>query len=121
MAEIAQYNQDNLPMKDILSEIRDMVSREAQTRYDAERSESRRELLILRPEARVDLLLQEAAPDIVAETPPEAAGAAALEASLEGEVLRARLAELLGAGGLEALEGLIRKVVREALAEQGTP
>ncbi len=64
MNDVAQYSHENMPMKDILSEIREMVSREAQARYDRERTRTKRELLILRPEARIDLLLQEPAPEI---------------------------------------------------------
>jgi hypothetical protein len=115
MSEIAQYSHDNMPMSDILSEIRDMVRGEAQTRYDAERTEAKRELLILRPEARVDLLLQEAAP-----TPapaPQKVTAAELKASLEAEVFKARLRESFGISEPGELEELIRKVLREELGQ----
>jgi len=115
MTEVAQYSHDNMPMADILSEIRDMVSREAQTRYDEERSEAKRELLILRPEARVDLLLQEAAPDVVAPSAPKHVTAEALKASLEEEVFKAKLRESFGISEATELEDLIRKVLREEL------
>lgn len=117
MTEVAQYSHDNMPMADILSEIREMVSREAQARYDTERTVAKRELLILRPEARVDLLLQEPEPDIVVEPAPKRVSAEALKASLEVEVLKARLQEAIGVSDAEALEALIRKVVREELRD----
>ncbi len=123
MTEVAQYSHDNMPMADILSEIRAMVSREAQSRYDAERTVAKRELLILRPEARVDLLLQEAEPDIVVEATPKVEAKPAfkrvtakeLKASLEAEVFRAKLQETFGIADGDGLEDLIRKVLREEL------
>ena len=115
MTEVAQYSHDNMPMADILSEIRDMVSREAQTRYDTERTVAKRELLILRPEARVDLLLQESEPDIVVEPAPRRVTAAELKASLEAEVFRAKMQESFGISDAHELEDLIRKVLREEL------
>ena len=115
MSEVAQYNHDNMPMADILSEIRAMVRGEAQTRYNAERKEAKRELLILRPEARVDLLLQEAAPDIVAEPAPKKVTAKELKASLEEEVFKAKLRETFGISDGSELEDLIRKVLREEM------
>ena len=113
MTEVAQYSHDNMPMADILSEIREMVSREAQSRYDEERTEAKRELLILRPEARVDLLLQEPEPDIVVE--PKRVTAEELKASLEEEVFKAKLRESFGISEAAELEDLIRKVLREEL------
>ena len=115
MTEVAQYSHDNMPMADILSEIRDMVSREAQARYDTERTVAKRELLILRPEARVDLLLQEAEPDIVVEPAPKRVTAAELKASLEAEVFRAKMQESFGISDADELEDLIRKVLREEM------
>ena len=115
MTEVAQYSHDNMPMADILSEIREMVSREAQARYDTERTVAKRELLILRPEARVDLLLQEAEPDIVVEPAPKRVTAKALKASLEEEVFKAKLKESFGISEASELEELIRKVLREEL------
>ncbi|NOR64194.1 MAG: hypothetical protein GQ535_17120 [Rhodobacteraceae bacterium] len=115
MTEVAQYSHDNMPMADILAEIRDMVSREAQARYDTERTVAKRELLILRPEARVDLLLQEAAPDIVVEPEPKRVTAKELKASLEAEVFRAKLQESFGISDAGELEELIRKVLRQEL------
>ncbi len=129
MTEVVQYSHDNMPMADILSEIRAMVGREAQKRYDAERTVAKRELLILRPEARIDLLMQEPEPDIVVpaapapEMPPEIAAkpapnrvsAKALEASLEAEVFRAKLQDQFGIADAGELEDLIRKVLREEL------
>jgi len=113
MTEVAQYSHDNMPMADILSEIRAMVSREAQTRHNAERTVAKRELLILRPETRVDLLMQE--PDIVVAPAPKQITAAELKASLEGEVFRAKLQETFGISDGTELEDLIRKVLREEL------
>lgn len=115
MTEVAQYSHDNMPMADILSEIRDMVSREAQSRYDEERTVAQRELLILRPEARVDLLLLEAAPEIVVEPTPKRVTAQALKASLEEEVFKAKLRESFGISEASELEDLIRKVLREEM------
>ena len=118
MTEVAQYSHDNMPMADILSEIRAMVSREAQARYDAERTVAKRELLILRPEARIDLLLQEPEQDIVvapAEPAPKRVTAAELKASLEAEVFRAKMQESFGISDADELEDLIRKVLREEL------
>ncbi len=115
MTEVAQYSHDNMPMADILSEIREMVSREAQARYDSERTVAKRELLILRPEARVDLLLQEAEPDIVVEPAPKRVTAAELKASLEEEVFKVKLRESFGISEASELEDLIRKVLREEL------
>ena len=115
MTEVAQYSHDNMPMADILSEIRDMVSREAQARYDVERVVAKREMLILRPEARVDLLLQEPEPDIVVEPAPKRVTAAELKASLEAEVFRAKMQESFGISDADELEDLIRKVLREEL------
>ena len=125
MAEPAQYNHENMPMKDILAEIRQMVSSEAQARYNAERTQAKKELLILRPEARVDLLLQEATPDIeVKATPvipkaPKASAAKTLAQSLEAEVFKTKLEEAIGVSDPEALEALIRKVFQEELEEWG--
>ena len=115
MTEIAQYSHDNMPMADILSEIRDMVSREAQSRYDDERTVAKRELLILRPEARGDLLLQEAEPDIWVEPAPKRVTAKELKASLEAEVFRAKLQETFGISDASELEDLIKKVLRQEL------
>jgi len=115
MTEVAQYSHDNMPMADILSEIRDMVSSEAQARYDTERTVAKRELLILRPEARVDLLLQEAEPDIVVEPTPKKVTAQELKDSLEAEVFRAKLQETFGISDAAELEDLIRKVLRQEL------
>jgi len=123
MTEVAQYSHDNMPMADIMSEIRDMVSREAQARYNKERTVATRELLILRPEARVDLLLQEAEQDIVVEAAPAVEAKPAfsrisakeLKASLEAEVFRAKLQETFGISDSDALEDLIRRVLREEL------
>jgi len=115
MTEVAQYSHDNMPMADILAEIREMVSREAQARYDAERTVAKRELLILRPEARVDLLLQEPEPDIVVEPAPKRVSAKKLKASLEGEVFRAKMQEAFGISDAEDLEDLIRKVLRKEM------
>lgn len=118
MTEVAQYSQENKPMQDILSEIRAMVSREANARYKAERIVAKRELLILRPEARVDLLLQEADPDIVVEPAVKPVDAQALKAGLEADVFKAKLQETLGVSDTKALEDLIRKVLREELKAQ---
>ncbi len=117
MSEVVQYSQDNMPMADILSEIRDVVSREAQSRYEEERTVARRELLILRPEARVDLLVQEAEKDIVVkpEPCPKPVTAEELKASLEEEVFKAKLRETFGISDAGELENLIRKVLREEL------
>ncbi len=118
MPDIAQYNHENMPMKDILAEIREMVSREAQSRYDDERSQAKRELLILRPEARVDLLLQEAEPDIevVAEAIPPAP---AQEVPPSLNAFSAKLQKAIGISDQEALEALIRKVFREEMTRLG--
>jgi len=115
MTEVAQYSHDNMPMADILAEIRATVSREAQARYDTERTVAKRELLILRPEARVDLLLQEAEPDIVVVSAPKKITAKELEASLEAEVFRIKLQETFGISDADELEDLIRKVLRQEL------
>lgn len=117
MTEVAQYSHENKPMQDILSEIRATVSREANARYRAERLVAKRELLILRPEARVDLLLQEAEPDIVVEPVAKRVSASAIKASLEAEVFKAKLQETLGVSDVEALEGLIRKIIRAEMSE----
>lgn len=109
MAEYAQYNQENIPMKDILAEIRQMVSSEAQARYEQERKRTKTELLILRPEARVDLLLKEAEPLVEVEsTPPHVPGDFAT-----------KLQEAIGISDPEALEALIRKVFREEMSMFG--
>lgn len=117
MTQVAQYSHDNMPMADILAEIREMVSREAQARYDVERTVAKRELLILRPEARVDLLLQEATPDIVVEPAPKRVTAKELKSSLEAEVFKAKLQESFGISDADALEELIRKVLRQELED----
>ncbi len=115
MADPAQYNQDSMPMQDILAEIRQMVSSEAQSRYDKERKQAKTELLVLRPEARVDLLLQEATPDIVVE--PE-------EKKIENpppkpSEFKAELQAAIGVSDPNELEALIRKVFREELTVWG--
>ena len=117
MTDVAQYSHDNMPMAEIMAEIRATISREAQARYDAERTVAKRELLILRPEARVDLLLQEATPDIVVEPAPKPKHVSAKEltSSLEAEVFRAKLQETFGISDADALEDLIRKVLRQEL------
>jgi len=100
MTEPAQYGHDNRPMKDIMSEIRDMVSRETQARYDEKPAKPKR--LILRPEARVDIH-------------PKPVTAKELEDSLEEEVFKAKLREHFGISEASELEELIRKVLREEL------
>ena len=112
MAEVAQYNQENMPMKDILSEIRQMVSSEAQARYAREKSVAKRELLILRPEARVDLLLQEADQDIEVKPVPKAPPS---PAPSEADLFTAQLQAAIGVSDPEELEALIRKVFREEM------
>lgn len=111
MAEHAQYNQENMPMKDILAEIREMVSNEAQARYDQERELVKTELLILRPEARVDLLLQEAMSAIDEQEAPSKAP--------EPDEFIAKLQAAVGITDQEALEALIRKVFREEMTALG--
>jgi len=108
MTEVVQYSHDNMPMKDILSEIREMVSREANARYSVERKQAKRELLILRPEARVDLLLQEAEPDIVIKSKPVPAPAP--------DDFTTKLQAAVGVSDQDELEALIRKVFREEMA-----
>ncbi len=108
MGDIAQYNHENMAMKDIMAEIRDRVSIEANARHAREQTRVKKELLILRPEARVDLLLQEATP----ESPPKAASAA------PDEFVK-KLKQALGVSDPEALEALIRKVLREEMTSWG--
>lgn len=115
MAEIAQYNHENMPMKDILSEIRKMVSSEAHARYAREKTVARRELLILRPEARVDLLLQEADKDIEIKAEPVARPAR----KPKPDDFTAKLKAAIGVSEPEELEALIRKVFREEMASFG--
>jgi hypothetical protein len=103
MTEPAQYGHDNRPMKDILSEIRDMVSRETQARYDE--APPKPKLLVLRPEARVDDVPK----------PPAPVTAKELEDSLEEEVFKIKLRESFGISEAGELEDLIRKVLREEL------
>ena len=114
MTEISPYSQENMPMSDILSEIRDMVSREANARYADERKQTKREFLILRPEARVDLLLEEAEPDI--ELSPVAA---APEPQEDAEAFKEKLVAALGVSDKTALEALIRKVLLEEMTAFG--
>ncbi|MCF6272899.1 MAG: hypothetical protein L3J37_06860 [Rhodobacteraceae bacterium] len=106
-----------------MSEIRQMVSREARARYDEERVLAKRELLILRPEARIDLLLEEAAPDIEAKalpkTKPARISPPIVDEALEAAAFGIRLQEALGVSEPEALEALIRKVLREEMAAFG--
>ena len=54
-------NDDDMPISDILTEIRQLVSAETNKRYSRDREKSVTELLILRPETRIDLVLQETA------------------------------------------------------------
>jgi len=115
MAEPAQYSQENMPMKDILAEIRQMVSSEAQARYDAERTQAKKELLILRPEARVDLLLEEAEPDIVVKATPRPIRRPAPKP----DEFKAKLQAAIGISDPDELETLIRKVFREELTVWG--
>ena len=115
MAEPAQYSQENMPMKDILEEIRLMVSSEAQSRYDKERKQAKTELLILRPEARVDLLLQEAEPDIVVAPAPKMIE----KPAPKPDDFKAKLEAAIGVSDPDALEALIRKVFREELTVWG--
>ncbi len=72
-------NADDLPIADILTEIRQLVSDETNKRYSKDRALAVTELLVLRPESRVDLAIKEAVipmvspvpapkPNIVAET-----------------------------------------------------
>ncbi len=104
MTEPAQYGHDNRPMKDILSEIRDMVSRETQARYDEAPAPAKPKLLVLRPEARID-----------APKPPAPVTAKELEDSLEEEVFKVKLRESFGISEASELEDLIRKVLREEM------
>ncbi len=103
MTEPTQNGQDNRPMKDILSEIRDVVSRETQARYDV--SPPKRKLLVLRPEARVKEPVMPVAPVTGQE----------LKTSLEEEVFKVKLRESFGISEAAELEALIRKVLREEL------
>ncbi len=103
MTEPAQYGHDNRPMKDILSEIRDMVSRETQARYD--KVPVKPKLLVLRPEARVEDVPKSLAPVTAKE----------LEASLQEEVFKIKLRESFGISEAGELEDLIRKVLREEM------
>ncbi len=111
MSEHAQYSHENMPMADILSEIRQRVSREAQASYERERKQAKTELLILRPEARVDLLLMEAKP---APKPKRAAKPTPKPANFEEELRAA-----LGVSNEKSLEDLIRKVIREEMQTFG--
>ena len=56
----AYKNADDMPISDILTEIRQLVSNETTKRYSRDRELAVSELLILRPEARVDLAISDA-------------------------------------------------------------
>ena len=118
MAEIARYNHENMPMKDILSEIRKMVSSEANARYAREKTVAKRELLILRPETRVDLLLQEADKDIELKAEPVAPVKAPV-VTPKPDNFTAELKAAIGVSEQEELEALIRKVFREEMTSFG--
>lgn len=111
MSEHAQYSQEKMPMADILAEIRKRVSREAQASYEREHKQAKTELLILRPEARVDLLLMEAKPVAKPKPTPKPAKK---PANFE-EQLRAALQ----VSDKKSLEDLIRKVFREEMQAFG--
>lgn len=115
MANIAQYSNENMPMQDILSEIRKMVSNEANARYAREKTVAKRELLILRPEARVDLLLQEADRDIELKTEPVEKTTRARKP----DDFTAKLQMAIGVSDPEELEALIRKVFQAEMTTFG--
>ncbi|MBL4807544.1 MAG: hypothetical protein JKY31_09680 [Rhodobacteraceae bacterium] len=58
-------NSEDMPIADIMSEIRALVASETKARYSKDKKAVVTELLILRPEARVDLVLQEPEPSAV--------------------------------------------------------
>ncbi len=60
--EDVYVNSDDMPISDILTEIRQLVSSETNKRYSRDRELAVTELLILRPEARVDLAIKDAVP-----------------------------------------------------------
>ncbi|MCF6305979.1 MAG: hypothetical protein L3J33_11485 [Rhodobacteraceae bacterium] len=93
-------NADDMPISDILTEIRQLVSDETNKRYSADRELAVTELLVLRPEARVDLALKDAeipAPPAAPVVPPKP------------NIVE----ETLGVGSKEALRDLIREVFIE--------
>ncbi len=95
-------NADDMPISDILTEIRQLVSDETNKRYSADRELAVTELLVLRPEARVDLALKEA------EIPTPSAPRPAPKPPEENIVK-----ETLGVGSKEELRALIREVFIE--------
>lgn len=103
-------NSSGQPLTDILSAIRRRVSKEADERYSRERKVARMEMLILRPEARIDLLMNE--PDQVVEAPAEN------PTQIPDRISRRDLAAL-GVASETALREIIREIVQEELAKSG--
>jgi len=95
MVEEAYKNADDMPISDILTEIRLLVSAETSARYSRDRELAVTELLILRPEARVDLVLQE--PEIIKKPAKKIS----------------KLANPLGVSSNEELRSLIREIFHE--------
>ena len=96
----ASNNIGELPISDILTEIRQLVSDETNKRYSRDRDLALTELLILRPETRVDVVLQE--PDI------PSAGLVPENIATSG----------LGVSSKEELRDLIREILVEELSRQ---
>lgn len=94
-----------------------MVSSEADARYAREKTVAKRELLILRPEARVDLLLEEADKDIELEA--EVIEEPAKELAPAPDDFTAKLKEAIGVSDPEELEALIRKVFQAEMTAFG--
>ncbi len=109
MTDIARYNNESMPMEDIMEEIRARVSSEANARHAREQTRVKQELLILRPEARVDRLLQEPEPAPAPQPEPKAAPDEFVE----------KLQQAIGVSDSAALEALIRKVLREEMTAWG--
>lgn len=109
MTDIARYNNESMPMKDIMEEIRARVTSEANARHAREQTRVKQELLILRPEARVDRLLQE--PEREPVPKPKVAPAP--------DEFTEKLTQAIGVSDSAGLEALIRKVLREELTTWG--
>jgi len=93
-------NVDDMPISDILTEIRQLVSAETNKRYSADRELAVTELLVLRPEARIDLALKEVEiPTSISTTPRKP----------EKNIVN----ETLGVGSKDELRALIREVFNE--------
>ncbi len=107
-------NEAGAPITDILSEIRQLISDEADQRYTREREVTRTEMLILRPESRVDLLVQEPEQVIEVQAVPQQ-----VEAEARPELTEPpQQAPLIEEPSLSELRALIREIVLEELARE---